>query len=801
MKRTTLFSLFIALCLTITAQPKVEKHAYMPGNGHIDLERFIDGIDTKMNINNLSLAELRVLRNGVAARQGFVFTDADLRAAFYTTSWYDSLTWKRYEDSYEHPVASNADDLDLFETNADYPQGLKLSADERAFIQRIDERIYQLQCEYRQDNGAGRKTQFLVNPHQLYSMDPKLQAALDRHAFAIVPGEKIQLFHVYEKNDYTNFPSFITTDLYLQLFHFYFDNTLRDIEQHALAPKLQAFCQNLYNGMKDRDEFCQTYMAVALKLLTDSLPTNLSPEQQTTALSEVEKVMAAQDQFSNFLDYRKVMFPYSLFRPRGHYTRNEELGRYFRAMMWLQSVPMGTDKPQQLRSALVLADFIGNNSQARTLYQQLFEPMTFLFGTPDNITILQVAEEITKTGKPLTTILKNKKLLAGLRKNIEEVGEKQTRIRPKFEYTSHTKINLLPQRYQPDAEVMNEMVDYETLPATKRDVPNGLDIFAAMGNNAAEHILLDELGENSRWEGYLPMLNKMKERMNQTDWNQTVSNRWLSSLNVLTDTLRNYPDFMKTPQWAKKNLNTALASWAELKHDAILYAKQPVGAECGGGGIPEPVVKGYVEPNLRFWQKAVALNYTLEEVLQKYGLMTEKAERIGWRMNEVAEFLLSMSRKELNNDYINEMEYKQMEIIGSQFENISLDLARGEEEFLQGWDDINGPDKSVACVADVYTANADNNPEKSVLYAATGPAYEIYVTVLIGDNLYLMRGAVLSYRELKRPLGEQRLTDEEWQQYLKEHPTEGIPSWMQEITVPLETEPEDNEEMFYSSGC
>ena len=270
---------------------------------------------------------------------------------------------------------------------------------------------------------------------------------------------------------------------------------------------------------------------------------------------------------------------------------------------------------------------------------------------------------------------------------------------------------------------------------------------------------------------------------------------------MLTDTLRSYPDFMKTPQWAKKNLNTALASWAELKHDAILYAKQPFGAECGGGGIPEPVVKGYVEPNLRFWQKAVALNYALEEVLQKYGLMTEKAERIGWRMNEVAEFLLSMSRKELNNDYINEMEYKQMEIIGSQFENISLDLARGEEEFLQGWDDINGPDKSVACLADVYTANADNNPEKSVLYAATGPAYEIYVTVLVGDNLYLMRGAVLSYREFKRPLGEQRLTDEEWQQYLKEHPTEGIPSWMQEITVPLETAPEDNEEMFYSSGC
>ena len=43
-----------------------------------------------------------------------------------------------------------------------------------------------------------------------------------------------------------------------------------------------------------------------------------------------------------------------------------------------------------------------------------------------------------------------------------------------------------------------------------------------------------------------------------------------------------------------KNLNTALASWAELKHDTILYGKQS-GAECGDGyevsRICEPILK------------------------------------------------------------------------------------------------------------------------------------------------------------------------------------------------------------------
>ena len=46
-----------------------------------------------------------------------------------------------------------------------------------------------------------------------------------------------------------------------------------------------------------------------------------------------------------------------------------------------------------------------------------------------------------------------------------------------------------------------------------------------------------------------------------------------------------------------------------------------------------------------------------------------------------------------------------------------------------------------------------------------------------------------------------QLTDEEWQQYRRQHPSYGIPSWMDEITVPLEKEPEDNEEFFYSTGC
>ena len=301
----------------------------------------------------------------------------------------------------------------------------------------------------------------------------------------------------------------------------------------------------------------------------------------------------------------------------------------------------------------------------------------------------------------------------------------------------------------------------------------------------------------------------MKERMGEIDWNQTVSTQWMETLGTMVGTgegrqmADKMPYFMHSPQWAKKDLNAALASWAELKHDAILYAKQPMGAECGGYGPAAPIVKAYVEPNIGFWTKAVELADGTLAVLKKHQLATQFAEDITTRLKEQAQFLLAISQKELNNKKLTDEEYYQLEVIGATFENITLDLIRRPDQWLQGWSDVQGADKSVALVADVYTANSDNIPveERSVVYEGVGPGCDLYVVVEIDGYLYLMRGAVFSYREFERGLGEQRMTDEEWQKHLKEYPKTGIPSWMDEIIVPLDDEVKDNEYIFYSSGC
>ena len=779
----------------------------------IDVEQLNKTIDYNMDISGLSLSDLRILRNAPAARKGFPFKDAYIRGVYQGTSWYDSLMWK-YDEmvNFENLEQKEDESWRDFYYRAGVENGiLKFTDEEVAFMKRVQEREDELmKHNFDVDEDLRVNVQNIVNPTQLKTFDSTLCLRLAQNGFAIVPAQHEQLFHVYEQNDYSCFPSFVTTDLYLQLFHLYFDCMLREIEENKLHAMMTKLSLSMYlklfqqanstdnEEIKSLATYDAAFFAIAYELFTGaSIGTS---DFQAITKPEVKRVMDSKNDFSDFIeDYQNVMFSYSLFRPRGHYSRNENLKKYFRGMMWLQSVPFGLDEEISLRRAIVMADALNNEKNAQKDYDQLNVLLNYLMGSADNLSIPQVQAEIKKIGKPLGELLSDANAIATIKKNLDEIGEKQTRIRPKFEMTSHNKVCLMPQRYQPDAEVLQEMVDYDNDP-TKRATPKGLDFFAAMGVSPAEQILIEE---GQQWKDFKPMLTKMKTRMQEINWDETIATQWMNALKVVSDKADNQPYFMGTPEWDKKNLNAMLASWAELKHDAILYAKQPFGAECGGGGLPDPVVMGYVEPNVGFWKKAIELLDNTSKLLKEQGMLTEKVDDATTRIREEAEFLLRTSEKELRGETLAEEEYDQIKCMGATFENISLDLLRQPNQSLMGWDDVQGADKKVALIADVYTANAKNNPDKSVLFEGVGLADEIYVIVEIEGCLYIARGAVLSYREFTQPMDLQRLTDEEWQKQLEQEPRKGVPDWMKSILVPMPEgqKPELNEEFFYSSGC
>jgi hypothetical protein len=61
------------------------------------------------------------------------------------------------------------------------------------------------------------------------------------------------------------------------------------------------------------------------------------------------------------------------------------------------------------------------------------------------------------------------------------------------------------------------------------------------------------------------------------------------------------PAVAKTEAWARRTLNTQLASWAQLRHDTILYVKQSYTS-----GITCAFPDAYVEPNPSFFARVGA---------------------------------------------------------------------------------------------------------------------------------------------------------------------------------------------------
>ena len=779
----------------------------LQGAGKINVEKLKGKIDTQMDLSKLNLAELRAIRNAFAARQGYAFKDATLRALYNTTTWYNDVLWNTSEK----------------EETTGKKFSPRYTKEQLAFTERIRAREAELRkLNFKPANSKDVvNMDNLINPFQLKEFDSKLYNMLGRNGFAIVPAEHNQLFHVYEKNDYADFPSFVTTDLYLQLFHLYFDCVLRDVEEKHLDSLMIVFSSQMEAEMKTLTssqnaevkaaaEFGQAWFAVASWLFShDKAPAsaatlNVPEAYKKMVMEEITKAIDAENGYSDMLEYfpPEEMFGYSLFRPRGHYTRSKVCSRYFRGMMWLQTAHFGTNKPSKMKQIALIANVFNQQPKLRAIYNKVSEPITYLMGTPDNVTLIQVANRIKEMGLPIEQLLSSRKEMANLTKDIEEIAKRQMRIELKKTRGSKYVVDIMPQRYQPDAEALITTTDQDS-PVSLRPCPKGLDWMAVMGLPGAERILIDELKETQRWTGFPKALTTARKKAATTQWEACVANQWMYTLQSLGDTAQSLPYFMQSPQWQKKNLNTALASWAELKHDAILYAKQPMLAECGDGGPEPPVVKGYVEPNVKFWEKAIALVTRMDKVLTTYNLQTEKAKAVYERIKEMAEFCRDISIKELNGGKITDEEYNQIEIIGSTVENISLELVSEDNQMLQGWSDVVSTDKKVAVVADVFTAAGENVAidDMCVLYEGVGPAYEIYVVVEIDGSLYLTRGSVFSYREFTRLMSDPRMTDEEWQQELKKSPTGGTPSWMKEIIAPVKGMSADDEETFYSSGC
>lgn len=738
-------------------------------------------MDYSMDLKGKSLEELHFLRYEIMARNGFMFIDDILRQRYQGEIWYQ-------------PIYDNM--------STDWE--VSLTPEEQSFVDRVQAAEETLLAH----NYIEKDGKMVVNPQNIinrFSFHPELLADIDpyleENAFAIVPAKHEQLFHLYDANDYDGVPPFVTTDLYLQVFHIYFSYLLRDLEEKKFAGVLEGLVKDMHAvnqtlassatepTLKSAAEYNMMYFALSYKVLTEK-DLNVPEAFQENFTQELTKVNNASGQGSKFL--KAEFFDYSLFKPRGHYTRTPELTRYFKAMMWLQTAPANPDHPEAMNGALLSAVQLhrGKNAQGNSLmevYNSLFDPIMFIVGQPNQLGPRNVIEVMKARNLVIEDLVvlegDNPEIITNDLKSVDLGGFKKVganaETRAELDKVS---VFFMPQRYTFDAEILSRLVNIERMDTKEppvRPVPKGLDVFAALNSPQAESILIDVYKEAENWPGYTDTLRVLKEKFQTFDkWDANMYNKWMSGLKKLSAKSAKYPFYMKTAGWEKKNLYTALASWTELKHDVILYADQPVAAEMGDGGDwPDPVLKGVVEPNITFWKNCVELCDLTEAVFQKYNLFDENLATKNKKLRELAQQMADYSQKQLNDEPLTAEEYDNLRFIGGAMEALTLRVMDSE---VWAWYEIEGPDKFIAVVADVYTYQGEG--KQVALEEAVGYGDEIYVVVEFDGYLYLARGATLSYYEFEQPINE-RLTDEEWQAQVKDGKLPERPEWTQSIIL------------------
>jgi uncharacterized protein Usg len=271
---------------------------------------------------------------------------------------------------------------------------------------------------------------------------------------------------------------------------------------------------------------------------------------------------------------------------------------------------------------------------------------------------------------------------------------------------------------------------------------------ALLGSERAKEIL--ESSGDTQYTDYKKKFSELKKEvdsLSKADWYKNLYLNWLFVLKSLGINFgEGYPTFMQTIAWQDKELNTALASWTELRHDTLLYV----------GPLPE------------FYARLLTLtemtnqgfkNLIPPEELEK--LMIEAGLS---KFSEILSQLLDISKKELENIPLEEQEYSFIENFGNISEGLIKTVSGGE---------VDPEVFKTVLVADVHTdGNTKKVLEEGVGYIKTAAiAYR-----LPDEQIVLGVGPTFSYYEFKQSM-ENRLTDEEWRKILDSNPPPE-PEWI-----------------------
>ena len=662
---------------------------------------------------------------------------------------------------------------------------------------------------------------------RVYEITPDEKELLKKHDFMVTDRLRYHSWISAFAQIYTDdLPLFLSTDFFLFTLHQSYDEVMKSLEAKVLEPNLGVLLhamharydevKNTYPDQPDLNRALNDvdlYLAVARSLLEDKeiLPGAASVDKYREIMGYIEAEKPARtDLFTPDTVARK--FDFSQFKPRGHYTDliytpdgMVTLENYFRAMMWLGRIDFLMTAPpsnpwesdwtdaQLVRmnmGALVLNDLLYGCGKEE-LYDLHEELVGFLVGPADNLTPGELRGITSETGLSAAD-LAQEELFDILKVQLNASDDYGQKIMSNFFYVDPdtsdpsklpVSYRLLGQKFLVDSYVLSEVV-YDRIiyngEKIYRGLPDPLDVMSVMGSEDAMALMEEEM-ETYKYAHKIEELKYLVDSYDPAFWDQSLYNTWLAAIRDLNppNEAAGLPYFMQTTAWHQEKLNTQLTSWAQLRHDNLLYAKQ---SYTGGTGCSFPYT--YVEPYPGFYNRlekfARRSASFFEESLSSHA--PQFAEQVTTFYNGYAahmQKLKAIAEKELDRTPLSEQEITYLKTMVNSY------MASGPS--ISGWiNDLLFPSwdrwDSDFTVADVHTQPTDQagNEVWNVLHVGNG---------MINLGVFLAPGSVQTGQKIAYvgPVGSfhtaiqknaQRYDDDEWEERFLSGEYPERPDWV-----------------------
>ncbi len=623
-------------------------------------------------------------------------------------------------------------------------------------------------------------------------------STLRNQGMAIAKGVSFpNFFQALDQIHDRDLPLLFTTDALLHTLYLSYDKMLAEMEEKRFIPLLASILEKAYDhaqreyGQDTSGQDVIDLLGTARRLLHPQLSAIAGNAATTAHLIDIDALTPKRVKLWG----RDTLVDFSQFKPRGHYTASFPLQSYFKAMMWLSRADIAFDlraKPKQnaaahtrmKRAAIILWDCL-LQSGAYAGWLEIDRSIEYMVGnsdglSPKNMALVLQAMGITDASTLLAkfpearfdsamtagrfgaqAILSQQKTFAA--------GDTDTDLSPIFSF--------MPQRFILDAFTFSQLVH----PVSQGVAwPSPLQVAFTLGDNSA---LGDMQGTGAAINGVLGAQRSLYDGISEAGWQTNLYTGWLGFLRKLNGAEENakVAPVFRSKGWRLKMRNTQLASWAQLRHNTLLYAKQSY-----TGTVVCDFPKAYVEPYPAFFAAVAAYAANGERLFRDQAPMVAYFANLRLNAGKL-EAIAARSAQGQGPDST------QAKWLRSALTYRSETAGCAQVKVYDGWfldliygstrKDIDRDDE--AAIADIHTKpSTDELGPQGVLHVGTGPIRMAAVAIQ-GDSCATVYAApVLSFYESLRVNKLDRMTDEEWKVELGKAQPPAQPGWMNTILMP-----------------